>query len=89
MSFRIRKHKEKTTRAYKTSSNNGAASQFDLNQTFTVEVDPEVELAAKTEDRVKVAVHHSPAVRVDRIFRRSRELGSRICWYLEFGGAGW
>jgi hypothetical protein len=57
------------TGAHKASSNNGAASQFDLNQTFTVDVDPEVELAAKTEDRVKVAVHHSPAVSLDRIFR--------------------
>lgn len=70
---------KETTRAYKTSSTNGAASQLDLNQTFTVEVDPELELAAKTEDSVKVAVHHSPAVRVDRIFRRSRESRSRIC----------
>jgi hypothetical protein len=68
----IQWYEEITTRAYKTSSNNGAASQFDLNQTLTVEVDPEVELAAKTEDRVKVAVHHSPAVSLDRIFR---ELG--------------
>jgi hypothetical protein len=53
------------TGAHKTSSNNGAASQFDLNQTFTVDA----ELAAKTEDSVKVAVHHSPAVSLDRIFR--------------------
>jgi hypothetical protein len=66
----IQWYEEITTRAYKTSSNNGAASQLDLNQTFTVDADPEVELAAKTEDKVKVAVHHSPAVSLDRIFGR-------------------
>jgi len=53
-----------TACTYKTSSSNGAASQFDLNQTLTV--DAETELTAMTEEDIVVARRIPDAIRFDR-----------------------